>query len=167
MGNIAYNVDCMEYMRTLPDKAFDLAVVDPPYGISINNNMGRRKGDKPSNYKRVTWDDEIPDKIYFEELFRVSKHAIIWGAIIFIFRQRNAFWYGENRKLVRTYRFLCLNMRGQIWTEHQKSLLGCQMKKIDSTRRKNLFRFMRGFSTGTQNVVTKFLIHTLGAVPAV
>lgn len=83
MGNIAYNVDCMEYMRTLPDKAFDLAVVDPPYGISINNNMGRRKGDKPSNYKRVTWDDEIPDKTYFEELFRVSKHAIIWGGNYF------------------------------------------------------------------------------------
>lgn len=79
----AYNIDCMEYMKALPDKAFDLAVVDPPYGISINNNMGRRKGDKPSNYKRVAWDDEIPDKIYFEELFRVSKHAIIWGGNYF------------------------------------------------------------------------------------
>ena len=40
--NIAYNMDCMEYMRTLPDKAFDLAVVDPPYGISITKS-GRLK----------------------------------------------------------------------------------------------------------------------------
>lgn len=49
--NVAYNMDCMEYMRTLPDKAFDFAVVDPPYGININHNIGRREGDKPSKYK--------------------------------------------------------------------------------------------------------------------
>ena len=40
--NVAYNVDCMEYMRTLPDKAFDLAVVDPPYGIGISENPVRQ-----------------------------------------------------------------------------------------------------------------------------
>lgn len=81
--NVAYNMDCMEYMRTLPDKAFDLAVVDPPYGIGINHNMGRRKGDKPSEYKKVTWDNKTPEKEYFEELFRVSKNQIIWGANYF------------------------------------------------------------------------------------
>ena len=52
--NIAYNMDCMEYMRTLPDKAFDLAVVDPPYGIKINMNAGRRRNAKnPKREKRV------------------------------------------------------------------------------------------------------------------
>lgn len=81
--NVAYNMDCMEYMRSLPDKAFDLAVVDPPYGISINHNMGRRKGDKPSKYKKVTWDSKPPEKEYFEELFRVSKNQIVWGANYF------------------------------------------------------------------------------------
>lgn len=81
--NVAYNVDCMEYMRTLPDKAFDLAVVDPPYGISINHNMGRRKGDKPSEYKKVVWDSKPPEKEYFDELFRVSKNQIVWGANYF------------------------------------------------------------------------------------
>lgn len=55
--SIVYNMDCMEAMRQMPDKCFDLAVVDPPYGISINHNIGRRKGDKPSNYKKVGWDD--------------------------------------------------------------------------------------------------------------
>lgn len=83
MQNIAYNMDCMEYMRTLPDKAFDLAVVDPPYGISINHNMGRRKGDKPSEYKKVVWDSKPPEKEYFDELFRVSKNQIVWGANYF------------------------------------------------------------------------------------
>lgn len=81
--NIAYNMDCMEYMRTLPDKAFDLAVVDPPYGINVNHNMGRRKGDKPSGYKKVRWDDRPPKKQYFDELFRVSKNQIVWGANYF------------------------------------------------------------------------------------
>lgn len=81
--NVAYNMDCMEYMRTLPDKAFDLAVVDPPYGIGINHNMGRRKGDKTSEYKKVTWDNKTPEKEYFEELFIVSKNQIIWGANYF------------------------------------------------------------------------------------
>ena len=81
--SIAYNMDCMEYMRTLPDKAFDLAVVDPPYGISINHNMGRRKGDKPSEYKKVVWDSKPAGKEYFDELFRVSKNQIVWGANYF------------------------------------------------------------------------------------
>lgn len=81
--NIAYNMDCMEYMRTLPNKAFDLAVVDPPYGININHNIGRRKGDKPSKYKRVTWDSVPPSKEYFDELFRVSHNQIVWGANYF------------------------------------------------------------------------------------
>ena len=82
--SLAYNMDCMEYMRTLPDKAFDLAVVDPPYGINISNNMGRRKGDKRSEYKKVTWDDAPPPPEYFTELARVSKNQIIFGANHFV-----------------------------------------------------------------------------------
>lgn len=73
----------MEGMKRYPDKYFDLAVVDPPYGININHNMGRRKGEKPSGYKKVTWDSKIPDKSYFEQLFRVSKNQIIWGGNYF------------------------------------------------------------------------------------
>lgn len=81
--NAAYNMDCMEYMKSLPDKYFDLTIVDPPYGISINHNIGRRKGDKPSGYKKVKWDGAPPQKEYFDELFRVSKNQIIWGANYF------------------------------------------------------------------------------------
>lgn len=81
--NEAYNIDCMEYMRTLPDNAFDLAVVDPPYGININHNIGRRKGDKPSEYKKVDWDSTPPDKEYFDQLFRISKNQIVWGGNYF------------------------------------------------------------------------------------
>lgn len=74
----------MEYMKGLPDKAFDLAIVDPPYGIGVNHNMGRRKGDKPSDYKPAVWDNVSPPQEYFLELFRVSKNQIIWGANHFI-----------------------------------------------------------------------------------
>ena len=78
-----YNCDCMEFMKDIPDKYFDLAIVDPPYGIKINNNMGRRAGIKKSSYKKIEWDNNIPSKKYFEELFRISKNQIIWGANYF------------------------------------------------------------------------------------
>jgi site-specific DNA-methyltransferase (adenine-specific) len=81
-----YLMDNIELMKHYPDKYFDLAVVDPPYGININHSMGRRKGDKKSNYKKADWDNEPPPLEYFYELFRVSKNQIIWGANHFISR---------------------------------------------------------------------------------
>lgn len=98
-----YQMDCMDGMREFPDKYFDLAVVDPPYGISINHNMGRRSGDKPSDYKRVTWDGKPPDDKYFQELFRVSKRAVIWGAIITVCRRQNASLFGASRKSAKMF----------------------------------------------------------------
>lgn len=77
--NVAYNIDCMEYMKTLPDKAFDLAIVDPPYGININES-GRLGG---YGGKGKSWDAQRPDDQYFDELFRVSKNQIIWGGNYF------------------------------------------------------------------------------------
>jgi len=71
------NEDNMLLMARYPDNYFDLAICDPPYGININNNMGRRKGDKHSGHKKVKWDKETPNKEYFNELFRVSKNQII------------------------------------------------------------------------------------------
>ena len=78
--------DCMDYMRGLPDKAFELAIVDPPYGINVNHSIGRRKGNKKSDYKPAVWDSEPPSNLYFEELFRVSINQIVWGANHFIDR---------------------------------------------------------------------------------
>lgn len=80
------NEDCMEFMARYPDKYFDLAVVDPPYGIGVNHNMGRRKGCKRSAYKPAMWDIDAPSVDYFNELFRISKDQIIWGANHFISR---------------------------------------------------------------------------------
>jgi site-specific DNA-methyltransferase (adenine-specific) len=80
MTSIVHNADCMDIMAQYPDKYFDLAVVDPPYGIGINVSIGRRKGDKKSDYHKFAGEDkETPTAEYFDELFRISKNQIIWG----------------------------------------------------------------------------------------
>jgi len=75
------HIDCMEYMATLPDKAFDLAIVDPPYGLGDKLTIG---GTWANKYKKgdAGW-DVAPNSDYFSELFRVSKNQIIWGANYF------------------------------------------------------------------------------------
>ena len=78
-GNIAINDDCMEIMATLPDKAFELAIVDPPYGIGITES-GRLK---KYNANKTKWDELTPSDEYFKELIRVSKNQIIWGGNYF------------------------------------------------------------------------------------
>jgi site-specific DNA-methyltransferase (adenine-specific) len=83
------NCDNMELMAEYPDNYFDLAIVDPPYGIGENgsNNKTRGKLATPKNYKAFAGLDKEPaPKEYFEELFRVSKNQIIWGANHFIER---------------------------------------------------------------------------------
>lgn len=75
--NRAYNIDCMKYMRSIPDKYFDLAVVDPPYGINRFRNGETSRLRKYGSLKSVN--DEVPKKEYFSELVRVSANQIIWG----------------------------------------------------------------------------------------
>ena len=86
------NEDNMELMKRYPDNYFDLAIVDPPYGIGMDNSNKRTKPSRPNSYTDkykdfryhdANWDNSIPSKEYFEELFRVSKNQIIWGANYF------------------------------------------------------------------------------------
>jgi site-specific DNA-methyltransferase (adenine-specific) len=94
MSNVTLlNMDCMEYMATLPDKAFELAIVDPPWGQGIakrkfyGKNIANSKHSitgkielvQRREYKPSNWDNQRPPKKYFNELFRVSKNQIIWG----------------------------------------------------------------------------------------
>ncbi len=97
------NIDCMEYMATQPDNAFDLAIVDPPYGIGMGG--GKLGGDKcgiAKDYKQFHGEDaEPPEEAYFKELERVSKNQIIWGANHFMDRIKKgspcwAVWDKEN-----------------------------------------------------------------------
>jgi len=77
------HVDCMDYLATCEDNAFELAIVDPPYGIGESGatNHTRSKLAKAKNYKSFLGDDQsAPNEQYFRELERVSKHQIMWGA---------------------------------------------------------------------------------------
>ena len=76
----------MELMKRYPDNHFDLAIVDPPYGIGISGQKEVKRGKKSDRkgHKQKEWDNAIPSKNYFNELFRVSKNQIIWGANYFV-----------------------------------------------------------------------------------
>ncbi len=85
------NEDCMELMKRYEDNYFDLAIVDPPYGLGLSFS-GRKKLFKnkfTKGHKQKNWNDNIPDIKYFKELTRVSKKHIIWGCS----------YYGKAQKL--------------------------------------------------------------------
>jgi site-specific DNA-methyltransferase (adenine-specific) len=98
MESIVHHADCMEIMAQYPDKHFDLAVVDPPYGIGESNSNFESRGvsspkwkqAKPKIYISKEWDNSAPEKKYFSELLRISKKVIIWGANHFIENIPNA-----------------------------------------------------------------------------
>ena len=93
----------MELMARYPDNYFDLAIVDPPYGINFGEFNRTNKDSngvryKANKYKQDDWDDSIPNNEYFKELFRVSKNQIIWGGNYFPYLWENGckgfiFWY--------------------------------------------------------------------------
>lgn len=80
-NSIAHNADCLAAMRQMPDKCFDLAVVDPPYGIGMDGGCIGYKGFNV--FEKKDWDKETPSDEYFEQLFRVSKSQIIFGGNYF------------------------------------------------------------------------------------
>ena len=93
------NGDCMEYMATLSDKAFDLAIVDPPYGINMANGAH-------SNLKKLgnkDWDIQTPDNAYFSELFRVSENQIIWGGNYFSLMPCRGFIFWDKTPMPPSY----------------------------------------------------------------
>lgn len=77
------NIDCIEYMQQFPDKYFELAIVDPPYGLGTKTTDGGSKKNSQTKFmndiRRTNWDNETPNKEYFDELKRVSQNQIIWG----------------------------------------------------------------------------------------
>lgn len=82
--NKLYNRDCMEAMKEIPDKYFELAICDPPYGIGIDSQKLSINKNPKHNRKAHTqksWDHAIPPEDYFRELERVSVNQIIWGGI--------------------------------------------------------------------------------------
>lgn len=90
--NTVYNTDCLVGMKSFPDKCFDFAICDIPYGINVTKmafakvserNVKQKNGNylrvKGSNYHLSQWDNEVPGQKYFDELVRISKNQIIFG----------------------------------------------------------------------------------------
>lgn len=86
--NQLYNIDCMTAMREIPDKFFELAICDPPYGIGIDGQKLNINKKNPKHtrkeHTRKNWDDAIPPEEYFRELERISVNQILWGGNYFV-----------------------------------------------------------------------------------
>lgn len=87
MDSRVFNTDCLEAMKNYPDKYFELAIVDPPYGIGFSNyergSSGFKVKERYTKNGKKAWDAEIPSDEYFLELFRVSQNQIVWGGNYF------------------------------------------------------------------------------------
>lgn len=86
------NENNLDLMKRYSDKYFDLAIVDTPYGIGISKNPVRQM------HKKKDWDNEIPSKQYFDELFRVSKNQIIWGGNYFDLPPSQGFYIWDKKQ---------------------------------------------------------------------
>ena len=119
--------DCMEAMKQMPDKAYDLAIVDPPYGLGLDGDISIRKPDRPSTwnkedkYTRKDWDKERPSIEYWTELFRVSKNQIVWGGNYFTYNLPiSKGWVFWDKMFDKTFNF----SHGELaWTSFDKQLL--------------------------------------------
>ena len=113
------NEDNMELMSRYEDNYFDLAIVDPPYGIGITKNK------RLNNISNKDWDNEIPKKEYFEELKRVSKNQIIWGGNYFIEHLSNTRCYLNWDKL-----------------NHSDTYADCEMAWTSFDKNAKIFKYM-------------------------
>jgi len=131
------NEDNMQLMARYPDKYFDLAIVDPPYGIGVDGAIHIRKPDRPSTwdmqekYDKKEWDVEIPCKEYWDELFRVSKNQIVWGGNYFTqFLKPSKGWIFWDKIFENTFNF----SHGELaWTSFEKQLLMFRMSSKAET----------------------------------
>lgn len=138
------NCDNMDLMARYPDGYFDLAIVDPPYGIGFdgevkemaNNSSKKWTSAKGKGYARKDWDCKPPSQEYFDELFRVSKNQVIWGGNYFNLPQRSG-WIFWNKGVAKDF---TLSPGELAWTSFNKSLsmielLWSGFRKCEETER--------------------------------
>jgi len=122
-----YNADCLPAMKLMQDNEYDLAIIDPPYGIGIDGDIRIRKPDRPSTwnkkdkYIQKKWDNKIPNSEYWKELFRISKNQIVWGGNYFTeYLKPSKGWVFWDKLFDKTFNF----SHGELaWTSFDRQLL--------------------------------------------
>ena len=126
------NEDNMQLMARYPDNYFDLAIVDPPYGLGKRTTDGGGTNSQikfMDDIRRTNWDDKTPDKEYFEQLFRVSKNQIIWGG--------NYFNLPPTRTIICWDKVVMIPTMSQIeiaWTSFDKPARLVKINNTDKSR---------------------------------
>ena len=129
-----YNMDCLDYMKTIPDKFFDLCIADPPYGINVTSRGWVAKHASDISGENNKWDKQTPPKEVFEEIFRVSKQQIIWGANYFISKmpqQDTQCWFLWDKKIPDSLSFAQFEMA---WSGLK---MGCKKFDFQPSRQKH------------------------------
>jgi site-specific DNA-methyltransferase (adenine-specific) len=125
--------DSLEAMRKMPDNAYDLAIVDPPYGLGkklAHAGNGKNAQSKFANdFKAKNWDNEIPSNEYFEELKRISKNQIIWGGNYFPLPPTRCFICWDKMVYIPS-----MSRIEQAWTSFDKLPQLVQYNNNDSNR---------------------------------
>ncbi len=153
--NELYNMDCMDGMKQFPDGYFDLAIVDPPYGLERFKHGGsviNKYGDETGQ-----WNNTKPTEQYFSELFRVSKHQIIWGATTLLYRKANTLSFGI-KSILRISALRNAKWHGRIVKYPQRySHITAQKKaRAEYIRRRSLLLYTNGCCQNTQKRATKY-----------
>ena len=154
-----YNVDCMEYMRTVPDGYFALAVVDPPYGIHINESIGRRAGEKHSGRKKALWDAAPPPPNILTSLKGYRATRLFGAQITLLAVCRGIAVAGlcGIKSLATALVFRNLSLPIPLLDAARKSLINRPAPKSTSfTQRKNPLSFTNGFTGFSLNPATGF-----------
>jgi len=134
-----FNEDCMEVMRRYPDKYFDLAVVDPPYGIGAGKKSFQSGTRKSYNHTDKDWDASTPTYEYWNELFRVSKNQIVWGANYYADKLPISRGWVDWHKMVLTDNY----SQGELaWTSFD-----CVMKFVEYKYQGNYLGFRNSITT--------------------
>ena len=126
--------DCMEYMKGCKDNAFDLAIVDPPYGIDVMNGGGQPISADFQQWERKDWDKIPPNKEYFDEVQRVSVNQIIWGGNYFANHLPPSPCWLAWDKMQRNFTFADLELA---WTSFASAVRAFDMSRASAYTNQN------------------------------